>query len=107
MIIHNDITIDRVRMVIHRGDRRFKFSKYARRRMFPIICHLLLSGGISKDQLIEVMWGHREDGGPLYATNMIAVFFYQYRRVYKALGMRLHRDRRASVSYYSLVPDVV
>lgn len=109
MIRHGNIEIDCVQMVIRNGEHKHKLASNARRVQFPILCHLILSGGVTLDQLFELLWGHREDGGPMTGIELLRVRFCQYKTIFCALNMKLVRERRSGHrhSHYSLVPDDV
>ena len=46
-----------------------------------VLRHLMDSGTwVSRDSLIDAMYGHREDGGPLCADNTLSVHIHRIRK---------------------------
>lgn len=56
-----------------------------------VLRHLLDRGAASREQLIRALYGHRADGGPLYAHKLVDFYIYRVRRRL-APGWRLMRN---------------
>lgn len=110
MIRHNDITIDSKRCVItHRDAQVFFKSPECRSRYEPyvqyrLLCHLILGGPQSADELYELIYGGREDGGPNQGRHIICVHFCHMKERLAALSLELRKFRDCGVLRYWVEP---
>lgn len=107
MIRHNGITIVNLRnggLCVNHRKHRWVFHKPNEKRMWRA---LLLGGGLTRDRLIDIIYGDDPEGGPLRARNVIDVRLAQWKPRFKALGLRLHKEKRGGQMHLELVPDVV
>lgn len=68
---------------------------------FYLFHHLLLSGGVSWAQLLELLYGNDPNGGPLSFSYM-HVRINQYQLLLDNLNLRLCNERRGTVRFYWL-----
>lgn len=45
--------------------------------------------GLTVDEIVDALYGHREDGGPEYARNIVSTRLVSLNRKLKPLGMRI------------------
>lgn len=45
-----------------------------------VLRHLMDRGIANRDQLVDALYGHREDGGPLTAPKLVDFYVYRIRR---------------------------
>lgn len=97
----NGIEIDRVcRTISHRGHR----EHFNRPISFVMTCHLIL-GFFNRDELFDLIYGHRHDGGPEMGSNQIATMFVQKRLIFERLGLQFDKVRGGHYhTRYRLVP---
>lgn len=102
MIWHNGIGIDREARNIHRDRTVVHFSQ---RRAFELFCHLILGSPKNCEQLFDLLYGHRADGGPEQGKNIINVLMSQKRPQIAKLGLELKKERGTHYwTRYQLVP---
>lgn len=102
MVIRTDgIEIDMARKTIsHRGHR----EQFNRPLSFAMTCHLIL-GFFNKEEIFDLLYGHRHDGGPEMGENHIATMFAQKRAMFARLGLQFDKVRgRHYHTRYRLVP---
>lgn len=97
MIRHNGIEINTARHTIKHGARVVR-SGYHR---FTLLKHLIL-GYHDPVSLFELIYGHREDGGPIGGHHDIWIMLNQCRREVRELGLRLveRKDGRCFKQYH-------
>lgn len=111
----NGIEIDRERTTIsHRGrtkvfrtDWRSSNNRYTKRgtsMTFDSIVHMLLSGGITKPDLYDKVYGHCRNGGPLDGPHIFDVRVHQWKSLFAHLYLRFEKSKRGGTMYYTLTP---
>lgn len=102
MVIRTDgIEIDLKRWTIsHRGH----CEQFNRPLSFAMTRHLIL-GFFNKEELFNLLYGHRHDGGPEMGENQIATMFAQKRAMFERLGLQFDKVRGGFYhTRYRLVP---
>lgn len=105
MVIRTDgIEIDfGKKTVSHRGH----CERFASSLSFALTCHLIL-GFFNKTELVDLLYGHRYDGGPEMGENQIATMFVQKKHVFKRLHLEFDKIRGGHYyTRYRLVPTSV
>lgn len=102
MVIRTDgIEIDLKRRTIsHRGHCECFVSPLS----FAMACHLIL-GFFNKAELFDLLYGHRNDGGPDMGENQVATMFVQKRLIFERLDLQFEKVRGGHYhTRYRLVP---
>lgn len=106
MIRHNGIEIDKVLYTIsHLGKTcEFAFRTKPNKR-FDTVCHLILGGGISKEQLFYRLYGNDSSGGPLQCEKSLQTLLAHIARVHlPRVDLKLTSWWLNSASLYEIVP---
>ncbi len=106
MIRHNGIEVERSRrgFIVRYCKRVETFERYAEKRLMHA---LILGGGLTRDCLFDLMYGHDPDGGPLKGRNLIDVRLAQWKPRLEKMGLKIHREKRGGKMHLEIVPDVV
>jgi len=101
VIRHKGIEIDvKNRVISHRGVIYQQRKHYG----FALIFHLIM-GQHSTEELFDLLYGHREDGGPEQGGNHISVMMSQKKELFATLQLELKKERGAHArTRYQLVP---
>ena len=105
MIYYRDITIDRERMIIARGDDVVEFGVRPAKggrpspSRFKMLCALILGDGYTKDELIEFAWSGDPNGGPLTSSKVIDVWLFKNKALFARLGFFLVTEDRYRKRY--------
>ena len=59
------------------GERKDKRGLYPQQRI--LLRHLIDRGGVRLDEAVDVLWGDREDGGPITAARHVRSLVYSIR----------------------------
>ena len=58
--------------------------------------HLLLAGGVTRDWLLDKLYEHDEDGGPITGVNAISVMLIHLQPTLKKLNLEMRTIRHNS-----------
>src|SRR6266851_4307668 len=90
---------DRVRLFTHNGNHSsFHEGNY----FFKAVCHLILNGWTSKEQLFNYIFGEDESGGPNSGMKTLDVQINQWQPKLNAVGVHIVRDKRGGVIWYKI-----
>jgi hypothetical protein len=64
-------------------------------------------GGAPGTKLVDALYSHRADGGPLFAWDSLHVTIYNMNKLLASIGERLCADKRGSGAVYRLHRNVV
>lgn len=115
VIRYRGIEIDRKKQTVsHCGFvREFPYTSGGRRKYntptktFESWCYLILSGGVSREQLFWHIYGNDESGGPLDGPHIFHVRFCVWRPDFDRLKLDLVSSKTAGVMFYELRPSVL
>ena len=89
--------------IAHRGNiKRFQMG-HPSRVAFKTWCALIL-GDFNREELLDHIYGDREDGGPSMGVHQLDVRFVQWAPEFKRMELELTRDKRGGTQYFRLVP---
>lgn len=105
MIRFGNITIDRRTHTITHGalSRKWQMSHRDDRTNgvgFAIMTHLLLGGGMNREQIFEATYGEQADGGPLYGLEIVRIVIANLEPEIEKLGLALRTSRHNSRTLY-------
>lgn len=113
MIRYQGIEIDRKAATIShkgyvynlKGDRHQGGGRAKIQVQFTALQALILHPeGMTVGQLFDHVYGDREDGGPDRGPGIFNVCFNQWRKIFIGLNLCLHKEKKAGLIYYRLVP---
>ncbi len=109
MIRFGTVTIDTKTRTITNGARSRQWmnncnDSRGRLIMFRMMKHLLLSSGITANELFTLLYGDRADGGPLEGDHIIHIHLAQVKPALDILGMKLKTWRKNSRTVYRVAP---
>lgn len=108
MITHNGITIYReYATIIHRGNKKRFNSPDGKRQVFFKMWEALILGAMSRNELFDLLYGHRADGGPNQGVNQLSVRMHQARSELVRMELSWISDRRGGVAYWKLLPTPI
>jgi len=110
MIRFGNITIDANNLLISNGARNHQWPTMLKNGrpmtvLFRLTKHLLLSGGMSRYELFDLLHKDDPEGGPLYGPHIIDIYLNQVRSKWDKLGLTLHKNKVASEMRYWLVAE--
>lgn len=73
MIRFGDVVISRSTLTIRNGKRSYRWHGTKRRCEFRIMEAMLLSGGMTKKQIFDVVYGDDADGGPMVGYSIVSI----------------------------------
>jgi hypothetical protein len=103
MIRYGSITIDRAQHAIWHGRHFHQFTMQATAR-FPLLCALILCKPQNRDELFELVYKNRADGGPILEGKHIEVLIAQLKPIFEKLHLQLIRERKNGCIHYQVVP---
>ncbi len=109
MIFVGNITIDRAEKAIYHGLRGRTWRQWDTREAhsFKIMEHLILSGGITAPELLDLLYDDDPDGGPALGCKQIHVMICNLQPAIKELDLTLRKYRQNSHTVYRIVrPNV-
>jgi len=71
---------------------------------FRLLCHLLLAGPRTCEELFELIYADCESGGPLAGSHVIHIFMHRLKSACRELSLELQKSRRAGRHAYAIVP---
>lgn len=105
VIRYNGIDLDRVnRRVVHAGESH-QFAMKEDHKLFDTFCFVLLSGGVSKEQMFFHIYHDDPDGGPLEGPHIFHIMLNKLEKTFfDRLEIEWRAWRIAGVNFYSIVP---
>jgi len=110
VIRHKGIEIDQKNRTIKVGDRLRHFTRIGAHSctprndgyFFKAVCHLILNGWTSRQELFDYIFGDDENGGPDSGLKSLDVQFHYWQPKLNAVGMHIVRDKRAGLFWYKI-----
>lgn len=105
MIRFGNVTIDRKKRIITNGKRSLHWVHGARIVEFRLLQALLLSGGLTKKQLFDLLYGWDPEGGPLHGVNIVSVMMVRLHKKMRHLNVELRKSRHNSYTVYRAIAN--
>lgn len=107
MIRYRGIAMDaKTSTITHAGySRKFKRDNRNRPLMFLAFRWLILSGGLTRDEMFAHLYGDDPDGGPLDGPHVLHVKFATWRPDFDHLKLVLRVEKISGRTRYELCPD--
>lgn len=101
MIRFDGVEIDRANKIVRHAGKEMRFR---RQESWKLVCALLLSNGLTAEELFEHIYGDREDGGPIRHYKQIQKMLCLLREKAGSAHLRVHKFKTTGKTRYILVP---
>jgi len=109
VIRHNNVIIDRESRTVQVGGRIRNFTHkgghspfHPGNYFFKVVCHLILNGWTSRQQLFDFVFASGPEGGPLSGSDTLDVQLCHWRPKLLEVGLHIIRDKRAGIVWYKI-----
>jgi hypothetical protein len=105
VIRYNGIEISREEFRVSHMGETHQFMPKDRNRLFEVFCYVLLSGGVSKEQIFYHLYANDPEGGPLEGPHIFHILINKMEKTFfDRLQIEWRSWRISGVNFYSIVP---